>query len=78
MGVSNANFKILTLYTLMQYGTQVMEKKRLSVNTVCELFEKICFSQYPAHCAVPVDELLRPEEWSSCQKIQGTSSAETG
>lgn len=55
-----------------------MEKNRLSVNTVCELFEKICFSQCPAHCAVPVDELLRPEEWSSCQEILGTSFAETG
>jgi hypothetical protein len=36
------------------------------------------FLPMPSHCAVPVDGLSRPERWSSCQEIQGTSSAETG
>jgi hypothetical protein len=62
----------------MQYETQPMAQKRLSVNTVCELLEKICSSQCPSNCAVPVDDLLRPEQWPSCQEIQETSYVETG
>lgn len=62
----------------MQYETQLMAQKRLSVNTVCELLEQIYSSQSLSNCAVPVDDLLRLEQWPSCQEILGTSYVETG